>query len=136
MTHSKQDAALKVTLTLTANADAGVSDGIDLKHSSRGVPPGDMEVLISAPALAVGELADAATLKYTIYHDANPGFDDDEKALFSDVIVQTGGGGAGAAAATRQFRLPTDCKRYIRIKTASSEAKDKSGKAATFQLVF
>ncbi len=136
MSYKLKDAALVVETDLTTTDAVATSDGIDLKHGARGMVDGDLEVLISAPALSEPELANSATLKYTIYHDANPGFDDDEKVLLPDVIVQTGGGGVGAAAATKQFRLPADCKRYIRVKTASSESKDKSAKSFKFQLVF
>lgn len=129
------DADLKKTTALSADDSAAASAGIDLGVGPRGIVPGDMELLITAPALAVAELADTETLTYSIYHAASSNFSD-EALLFDKLIVQTGADGAGAAAATKRLRLPGDTSRYIRAKATPSESKDKSAKSFVIQLLF
>ncbi|MGC4004692.1 MAG: hypothetical protein QM811_16860 [Pirellulales bacterium] len=83
--------------------------------------------------LAVGVLADAATMKWSIQHDDDPAFGT-VADLFADVLVQTGAGGAGAAAATKRIPLPTNVKKNIRLKGVKSGSGDASGSTATLEL--
>ena len=129
------DASLKKTTALSADAAATNSAGIDLLHSTKGIVPGDMELLITAPAMAVGELANTETLTYALIHDTDSAFGS-PVVLLDNLIVQTGAGGAGAAAATKQIRLPSNTNRYIRVRVTATEDKDKSAKSFVSQLVF
>jgi hypothetical protein len=130
------DKLLQVTRALPA-ADATVtSTGIDLGLSSSSRFGDHMgELLLEAPALVVGELANADTQKWAIYHDSESDFSGEE-LLAADVLVQTGADGAGAAAKTARFALPSDVKRYIRVKITASADKDTSGKSGTISLVY
>jgi hypothetical protein len=129
------DAGLNKTTALSADDSVSASAGIDLGVSARGIVPGNMEVLIEAPALAVGELADTETLVYSIYHDTAANFAS-EQLLLDRLIVQTGADGAGAAAATKRVRLPGDANRYFRVKATPSESKDKTSKNFVVSLLF
>jgi hypothetical protein len=138
MTYRLKDAdpSLKKTTALPASGTTAVaSAGIDLGHSVRGIPPGKMELRIEAPVMSTTELADAATVVYTLYHSDAANFAG-EAILLPNLITQTGANSAGAAAAVKQVRLPTDCKRYIRVKGDPSANTDKSGKSFVIQLVF
>jgi hypothetical protein len=130
------DASVKKTKALPATGTTAVAtDGIDLGVGAKGIAPGNVEVLLSAPALVVGELADAATVAYTLYHSDAADFDP-EVSLYGTLITQTGADGAGAAAATKRVRLPSDCKRYIRAKGDPSASTDKSAKSFSIELLF
>lgn len=129
------DPGLNKTTALSVDDAAAVSAGIDLGVGARGLPPGNMELLIEAPALAVAELANTETVTYAVYHsnaaDFNP-----EVALISQAIVQTGAGGVGAGAATKRLRLPSDTRRYIRVKATPSGNRDKTAKSFKIGLLF
>lgn len=91
------------------------------------------EIVINAPAVAVGQLADTTTLTYDVQHSSdNSSF----SVLMDNVIVQTGAGGAGAAAAEFRGRLPSTVKRYVRLSVVKTGAADASGATATTKLVF
>jgi hypothetical protein len=128
-----RDASLKVTKALPNGADNVTSDAIDT-----GVKPGlgtqtlDVEYLLSAPALAVADLADAATMTYDILVSANADMSS-PTTLIAAAIKQTGAGGAGAAAATYRFRLPSSAARYLAFKATNSGAGDASDKSGTLE---
>lgn len=130
-----RDAQLKQTLQLADDNTEVQSDPIDLGLTSRSDFVAHCEVLVTAPALATGELGDADTMTYAIEHDTDPEFGSKE-VLFPQVIVQTGAGGAGAAAASKRVRLPSNVKRYIRLTAINSDNLDASAKSATLELVF
>ncbi|MCY2968426.1 MAG: hypothetical protein NT069_33175, partial [Planctomycetota bacterium] len=94
-----------------------------------------VELLISAPALAVGQLANGSTMKYDVVMSVNSDLSS-PTIIAKEVIVQTGAGGAGAAAATARFRLPTNCARYVGVKATNSAAADASAASLTSELVF
>jgi hypothetical protein len=127
-----KDAQLTKTKALPNGAATTNSDPIDLGATSRSDFVADHEVLISAPALTTTELADTQTIKYTLEHDSDSAFGGAATVPgFADVITQTGAGGAGAAAATHRGKLPTNVKRFIRlkqVKTGASNASTSSGK--------
>jgi hypothetical protein len=125
----------KTTALPASGTAAAASAGIDLGVGVRGIVPGDMELLIEAPALTTGELADAATVVYSLYHDTASNFGT-EVLLFDRLIVQTGADSAGAAAAEKRIRLPADTNRYIRVKATPSASTDKSAKSFTISLLF
>lgn len=131
-TRSIQDAALTEAVDLpTANTYA-VSTGIDLGANNDHVV--DFEVLISAPALNGTELPAAATMIYALEDSAN-------NSSFSTVqdrlIVQTGAQSVGAAAAaTKRIRLPSNIRRYFRIKATGASNGDCSGSEMTVKVLF
>ena len=124
------DLALQVTKALPSGASTVATDGIDLENSANAHHSGGFELLVQAPALVVGELADTETMKYDVYHDTAVGFGT-EALLLRDVVVQTGAGGAGAAAQNVAVALPSHVSRYVRVKATNSAALDCSGKTLT-----
>jgi hypothetical protein len=134
MDHLMKDASLKQTRALPSGAATVNSSAIDLVTSSRANNLG-LELLISAPALAVGQLANASTMKYKLQHDTDSAFGTAENLCGIETIVQTGAGGVGAAAATKRVALPSDCKRYVRLVVTNSAAADASAATATLELV-
>jgi len=111
-----QDATFVESKAL-GTADATVqTTGFDLgAMSDRGVFEAGVELEISAPALNTTQLPNADTCTYSVEHDDAVGFG--TVAILADkVLVQTGAGGAGAAAAIAKFKLPSDVKRYVRVK--------------------
>lgn len=132
-----RDTSLKVTKPLPNGAATIYTDGIDLGLSARSQFAGGphVELYIEAPALAFADLGDAATMQYTVQHDTDPAFGS-VVDLYGVVLTQTGAGGAGAAAATKRVALPTDVKRYLRIKAVNSAAGDASDKSVVAGLVF
>lgn len=135
MAYGLRDKQHENTTALPDGAAAVNCDGFDLDQTTSGDFLAQCEIEISAPALTTGELGDADTMTYAVYHDSASDFG--SEALLADkIIVQTGAGGAGAAAATARFRLPTDVSRYVRIKATNSAAGDASGKSMTTRLLF
>jgi len=129
-----KDTGLKVTKALPNGATNVTSDAIDLGHGSRGDYLAGAELLISAPALVVGDLADAATMKYDIIHSDNSDLSS-PTTLITAAITQTGAAGAGAAAATYTWRPNADVKRYIGVKATNSGAGDASDKSMTLEML-
>ena len=134
MGYEIRDELLKKTKALPNGAASVTSDPIDLETGSRSDFVANCELLLSAPALATGELGDGATMKYAIETDDNSGFSS-ATTLIVDAIVQTGAGGAGAAAATKRFTLPTNVERYVRAKATNSAAGNASGKSLTLEVL-
>lgn len=124
------DAALVKTRALPNGAASVTSDGIDLMNSANGDFKADCELIVNAPALVVGDLADAATMTYDIVHSVNSDMSS-PATLLDNVITQTGAGGAGAAAAELNVRLPSDVRRYVAVKATNSGAGDASDKSVT-----
>lgn len=135
MAFNLADTQTKVTKALPNGAATVASDGIDLGLSTRSNFAAQVELVINAPALATGDLGDADTMIYDVYHDDAAGFGT-ESLLFDNVITQTGAGGAGAAAVEKRLKLPSNVKRYIRVKATNSDAGDASDKSFTAQLKF
>lgn len=130
-----KDAELIETKALPNGAASTYTDAFDLGMGSMGQFAANCELVISAPALVVGDLADAATMKYSVQMDSDSGFGS-ATTIYPDVITQTGAGGAGAAAATARVRLPTNCERYVRVRATNSASGDASDKSMTVSLVF
>lgn len=130
-----KDVELIETKALPAAAASVYTDAFDLGHGSKGDFLAPCELKISAPALAVGQLANASTMKYSVQMDDDSAFGS-ATVIHLDAIVQTGAGGAGAAAATITVRLPVDCERYIRVRATNSAAADASAASMTAELLF
>lgn len=130
-----KDKLLSVSKALPNGAATIATDGIDLGLSAKSDNREPVELLIEAPALAVGAMADAKTMKYEVFHDTDSAFGS-EVSLYGIVLTQTGAGGAGCAAATKRVALPTDVKRYVRVKATGSAAGDASGSSVVASLVF
>jgi len=94
-----------------------------------------MELLITAPALAVGDLGNADTMTYIVQHSDDEAFTSPVD-LYGVCLTQTGAGGIGAVAATKRVRLPTDVKPWVRLKATNSDANDASDKSASLSLLF
>lgn len=134
--HGVRDANLIQTKALPSGASSVYTDGIDLGAlNARGARLADCEMLVSAPALAVGELANASTMKYDIQTDDDSAFGSPTTVAL-EVIVQTGAGGVGDAADSFRYKIPSDSERYIRIKATNSHAADASAKSMTMELLF
>lgn len=138
MSFNLRDMLAKLTVALpngaaTVYATPGIDTG---KVTSFGQQLANMEFLLSAPALVVGDLGDAATMKYSIVTDTVDPIDGSSVALYTDILTQTGAGGAGAAAATVRFKLPTNASRIIGLKVVNSGAGDASDKSATLEVLF
>lgn len=130
-----RDANLKVTKALPGSATNVTSTSIDTgKTTAAGVQPGDVEFLLSAPALTTAMLGDAATMKYDILTSDSADLSN-PVAYITTALTQTGAGGAGAAASTFRFRLPSDAKRYVGFKATNSAAGNASTVSATLELL-
>ena len=140
MPHNVRDAQLIVTKALPASTSAVNSPGIDLAHAAAGRDlEAGMEVLLSAPALALTELPDTKTMTYKLQMDEDVAFGTPTNIYGSDLIVQTGATGTDpCAAATKRIKLPSNCERYIRAVAtpAGSGTGDCSGKSLTLELLF
>lgn len=124
------DAALVQSIALPNGAASVTSAAIDLMNSANGDFKADVELLVSAPLLVVGDLANGDTMTYDIVHSVNANLSS-PATLFDNVITQTGAGGAGAAAATATVRLPANVRRYVGVKATNDGAGDASDKSAT-----
>ncbi len=134
--HGVKDASLVQTIALPSGASAVVITGFDLGLlSARGGRFEDCEVLVNAPVLAVGELANADTMTYSVEMDTDSAFSD-ATVINAGLLVQTGADGTGAAAASARFKIPSNCERYLRVRATNSAANDASGKDLTVSIVF
>lgn len=134
---SVSDAQLSKSTALPTGASSVTqASGLDINQTTNGdflVPT--CELLISAPAVTTGMLADAATIKYDVVTSANSDLSS-PTIIAATVLTQTGAGGAGAAAASVRFALPSDVKRYVGVKATKSGAGDASSVSVTAQFVF
>lgn len=135
MTRQIKDALLSQSIALPTGASSVNTAPIDLEQTSRADFVAGVDILIEAPILAVGELANGSTMTYTLQHDTDVAFGS-AVDLYPGVLVQTGAGGNGAAAASKRVALPSDVKRYIRLRATNSAAANASAKSATIGLRF
>jgi hypothetical protein len=114
LTRRLQDASFVKTKALPAAAAANATDSIDLGSTSLGPVADFLEVEISIPATP--DLVDDKTITLTLKDSAD---DSDFSAIPAiATLVQTGASSAGAAAASRRFKLPPSCRRYLRLEAA------------------
>lgn len=130
-----KDNGLKVTKALPSGASSVTTDAIDLGHGTNGDHLAQCELLIEAPALVVGDLANDATMKYDVVESASSDLSS-PTVIAKEVIVQTGAGGAGAASASQRYRFASTVKRYVGVKATNSASGDASDKSMTISLVF
>lgn len=130
-----RDALLKGTKTLPNGSASAATLLVGLETGRRtaaGEAPGDIEWLLSAPALAVGVLANGATMTYDIIV-SNSSDLSAPTTLIAGAIVQTGAGGVGAAAATSRFRLPDNTGYYVGFKATNSSTGNASTSSGTLE---
>lgn len=132
--HNK-DYSTKVTVALPNGAATVYTAGLDLGHTTNGIPPEGSYLEITAPLLATADLGDGATMKYDVQCDTDSAFGS-ATTLAKEVVVQTGAGGAGAALQTVLFAIPPQCERYVRVAATNSAAGDASDKTLAINLVF
>lgn len=136
MPRNRRDANLSVSKALPAGAATNFSSGIDLELTSRADWLGGAEVLVEVPALTTVQLPDTKTVTYSLQHDTDPAFGTAVDVYNGFTMVQTGAGGAGAAAISKRIGLPSDVKRYLRLKQVSVATADGSAVSSTTSLVF
>jgi len=134
-----KDASLKLTRALPASTSAVTSTALDTgKTTSLGAQPGEVEFLISAPAVSLAALPDTKTMTYALVQSSAADLSG-ATVLFDNLIIQTGATGTDpAVAATKRLRLPSDALRYIglRITPSASGTGDASGVSATLEPLF
>lgn len=135
MTKRLRDKQLEVTKALPATASAITTDPIDTGNGPDGDFVAGTELVIEAPALAVGELADTETVVYDVVMDTDSELGS-VTVVLPGVITQTGAGGAGAAAATKRIKLPDAVERYVAVRATHSAGDDASAKSVVAYLAF
>ncbi len=137
MPHDVKDASCKLTRALPAsNTTVTTATSLETgKVTAAGHTPGTVEYLLTAPALTVGQLANASTMTYNIIVSANSNLSS-PTTLIAGAIVQTGAGGAGAAGNTYRFRLPSNTSAYVGFTATNSAAADASAASATLEQLF
>jgi len=135
MSFLRKDAQLRATRALPAAAATVNGAAIKLDVASRDQLLAEVQWLITAPALAVGQLANGSTMKYSLITSPNSD-GSSPTVIYKDLITQTGAGGAGAAAATSKVRLPADVTGYVGLQVINSAAADASAASATLEAVF
>lgn len=129
------DGYLTKTKAMPSGASAVTTDAIDLGEGANGTHVTPCELLISAPAVTVGMLANAATIIYDVVTSANSDLSS-PTVVAKEVLLQTGAGGVGAAAATKRFRFTTDVQRYVGVRATKSATGDASSVSMTISLLF
>jgi hypothetical protein len=133
MTMELRDAGLKLTRALPNGAANVSSSSIDTGNSaSQGSQPGEVEYLLSAPAMNATQMPDAKTMKYDILFSDSADLSG-PTTYITAAITQTGAGSAGCAAATFRFRLPSNANRYIGFKATGSASGDSTTATATLE---
>jgi len=131
-----KDAKFIETKALSNGAGSVNSDGFDLgQMTARGARLPEVEGKITAPALTTTQLPDSETMTYKVEHADQSNYGD-AVTLYDAVLVQTGASGEGAAAASARYRIPSDCKRYVRIVATKTGTGDCSTVSLTHELVF
>jgi len=115
---NKTDAALNPAAK-SLPAAAGTADTASMDLNATGpLILRRTEFQLGVPALAVLALPNGETATYTLQDSA-----DDTAFVAVQVLTeatQTGAGGAGAAAKTIRFSVPSDIRRYIRVRVTTS----------------
>lgn len=127
-----RDLDFEVTKALPAAAATAYTDGLDLGQTKVQSLEA-IEFEISLPA--VPDLVDAKTITISVQDSA----DDSSYAAVDPAIttVITGAGGVGAAAKTVRFRLPSQTRRYVRLKTdVLTAGGDNTAKSVTLAALF
>lgn len=120
------------TFTLPAAASAStVSAAINLgtdEYKSEHI-----EVALSVPALSTTIVPDTRTVDYILETSSVSNFATIDQ---TQSYRQTGAGGAGVAAFEARFRVPSNCKQYVRTKvTFGASTTDGSALSATTKVL-
>lgn len=126
-----RDRLLELSVALPNGAATTRSGRLTLSQTSRGIVTGDHELVITAPAVAVGPLPDGGTLGYRVVSYVN---DADSSGTVLQSWTQTGAGGAGAAAAVWRTRLPLRIEGQIALEVVKSGTGDASALTARMEL--
>jgi hypothetical protein len=130
------DGLLNLSLALP-NAGGGTVTSASLdtgQTTAMGTATGDLEFLLTAPALNTTQLPDGETATYQIVMADDSGLTVNATQLFGQAILQTGAAGSGAALATVRFRLPSTAQRYFGMAVVvSGGAGDCRAASATLQ---
>lgn len=129
-----KDKLLRTVHALPNGAATTNGAGLDLGLTTRSEFVAELEAVVSSPALTTGELGDGQTITYHLYHDTAVGFG--SETLLATLGTVTGAGGAGAVAAEFRGKLPSNTKRYLRLKTVKVGASNASTKNGTLELAF
>lgn len=130
-TRSIKDAALIQSKNLPAAGASASTTAIDLQAVDASFERIEVEIAVEA----VPALADTKTNTVTLEDSADNSSFAAIAAL--STVVQTGAGGTGAAAVTRQVRLPSGARRYLRATSAIAAAGgDSTAKKMTLSLLF
>lgn len=109
-----QDALINpVAFAMGAASASTTSTAIDLGADT--YKGENYEFELSIPALATGVIPDASVVSLILEASTTSNF-----AAIVDTITETvtGAGGVGISATTARFRIPSNCPRYVRFKTA------------------
>jgi hypothetical protein len=137
--YNVRDASLISEDALPASTGAANGTALDLgtlSDISARVAP--MEMLLSAPVLNATLLPNGCTCTYKIEVSNASNFATNT-TLIAAAITQTGAN--GAAASTYRFKIPSDCKRYIRaVATTADNGNTAAGNCAakkmTLEMLF
>ena len=129
------DALLAEALSLP-NATTGYSTGFDLSTMTvKGMRAADMIMRVAVGDLAVGNLANAATLKVSIIADTVLPLDASSVVLAADVISMVGAGGVGDLGQICRYKIPDDCPKILGVLITTS-ADASGGDDGVVELLF
>lgn len=136
MSYNVQDANMTKTKALPAAGASASSDGIDLGSlTSMGSRTELMEFEVSIPDTP--DLVEAKTVIIDIETDDDSAFGSVTKLIDNIITVTGAGAAAGGAAASKRFKVPTDCERYIRAtSTVLAAGGDNTGVDVTLKALF
>ena len=125
-----RDESLKATVALPAADGSVTSDDIDL-GGDLVAAHGLVEVLVTVPALTVGELPAGDTLDIVLQNGASAA---PTTALHT--FAQLSGSAQGLAETELRCALPSSTKRYLNAKiTAAGSVADLSGKDVVLEVL-
>lgn len=134
MGFGNRDGQLKGTLALPPGASAVRGAAIKSDNGSRDQFLAQCELLVTAPALTVGQLANASTMTYDVTISQNAD-GSSPTVIYPGFLVQLGAGGVGAAAKTGRCRLPVDVSGYVALQVTNSAAANASAASATLEIM-
>lgn len=132
-----KDYALRHASIALPNGAAAVNSNIfDLGlNAARGQTTDGFEIVVTAPAMGATPMPNAKTMTYKVTHGDASDLSD-VADLIPAVLIQTGAGGVGCSAATARVRLPSGCKRYVRVTATGSGVGDATGSSFSVEFVF
>lgn len=117
--------------------------GLDLGLvSTFGARLEEVELKVSVPALAAGQMANNDTMKLYLVHDTTSSLGGASVHVFgphqytSPIINLLGAGGVGCAAASVTLKIPSDLSRYVGLKMVHTGTGVPSTANVTVELLF